>query len=422
MLNIEHIIELQQAKGINAKQLVLKKYSKNNEFKMLLYYALNPTITYNLSEASLAKEDKEVKPDILWFDSFLNCCEYLSRLKAMDDFTCKQVRLFLNTFPSNQKEVLTKLLSKTLRLGVTAKTVNKIIPNLIPEWEVQQAYPIDKYPLNDSTEFWATQKLNGVRATFYKGQLIARSGVAFKGLEHITNEIMFTSNDLVLDGELTIKNKDGLSDNEAFRKTTGILNSDDINKTSICFTVFDAVTIEGFEKGTSNLTYRTRRQIMDSLSNALDNARSVTILPLLYHGNDTSKIDKLLEQMVKEDKEGLIINLDVPYKRTRHSGILKVKRFYTMDLQITGYNEGTGRLGGSLGSLVVLYKGNEVCVGSGFSDEQRKVLWESRESLIGTLCEVKYKEISQDKNTGLSSLQFPVFIRLRYDKLEESYG
>lgn len=70
--------------------------------------------------------------------------------------------------------------------------------------------------------------------------------------------------------------------------------------------------------------------------------------------------------MVREDKEGLMVNFDVPYKRKRHNGILKVKRFYTMDLHILRCEEGSGRLAGTLGAFVLDYKGNEVNVGSGF--------------------------------------------------------
>lgn len=52
----------------------------------------------------------------------------------------------------------------------------------------------------------------------------------------------------------------------------------------------------------------------------------------------------------------------------------------------------------------------------------REKFWQKRDGLTGTLCEVKYKEISQDKGTGLESLQFPVFVGLRTDKTEVSYG
>lgn len=93
-----------------------------------------------------------------------------------------------------------------------------------------------------------------------------------------------------------------------------------------------------------------------------------------------------------------------------------------MDLPIVRCEEGTGRLSGTLGALVLNYKGNEVKVGSGLSDEMREALWNNAENLIGVLCEVKYKEISKDKNTGLESLQFPVFVSLRLDKNEVSYA
>ena len=43
----------------------------------------------------------------------------------------------------------------------------------------------------------------------------------------------------------------------------------------------------------------------------------------------------------------------------------------------------------------------------------RKLFWSKKESIIGRTVEVKYKEITKDKKTGLESLQFPIFIRLR---------
>ena len=101
---------------------------------------------------------------------------------------------------------------------------------------------------------------------------------------------------------------------------------------------------------------------------------------------------------------------------------MKVKRFYTMDLPIVGVEEGTGRLEGTLGALILDYKGNHVRVGSGFTDDQRTAIWRDVDNTVGCLCEVKYKEISKDKNTWLESLQFPVFVRLRKDKTDISFG
>lgn len=414
---------LQQVSGSIKKMQVLREFQDNEDFRRLLFYALNPMLTYKISEQTLRKPVEYNSAITLTMCDIYTICDTLSSRKALDDATVYQVCTFIQCMcDPMESEFYIKLLSKTLRLGVTAKTVNKVIPGLIPEWEVQQAYPIDKYPIKDGEWFALTQKLNGVRATYYKGKLYARSGVPFDGLEHITKEFAWNTGDLlVFDGELTLRDKGSLSDNEAFRVATGIINSDG-DKTGICYTIFDLLPTSEFEKGKSVFTYRKRRLAFDAVKEALSEDSPVLILPVLYSGTDQSKIDELLEQMVREDKEGLMVNLDVPYKCKRHNGILKVKRFYTMDLPIIKCEEGSGRLHGTLGAFVLDYKGNEVRVGSGFTDEQRKDFWLHRDELIGTLCEVKYKEISSDKNTGADSLQFPVFVSLRTDKDDVSYN
>ena len=419
---IEAINVLRHESGALKKQEVLREFKDNEDFRKLLYYALNPMLTYKVSERTLARQMQYDPAITLTLCSIYEICETLSKRKALDDATVYQVIAFLSVCSPVERELYTKLLAKTLRLGVTAKTVNKVIPGLIPEWEIQQAYPIDEYPLKDGVWFTLTQKLNGVRATYYKGKLYARSGVPYDGLDHITNVLNFEDDSYVFDGELTLLDKGELSDNEAFRKATGIINSDTTHKTEICYTIFDVVPTQEFENGESSSSYRERRRVLDLMVDILPVSDHVFVLPVLYSGTDQSKIGELLDRMVEEDKEGLMVNLDVPYKRKRHSGILKVKKFYTMDLPIIECEEGSGRLAGTLGAFVLDYKGNEVRVGSGFTDEQRALYWRRREELAGVLCEVKYKEKSSDKNTCAESLQFPVFLSLRTDKDGVSYG
>lgn len=428
-MGYKDIYKLQSIAGANAKCEFIKAHRDDIYFKRFLYFALNPMLTYNISKKSTDKLMAEENFDgqkLIFFNDIFECCEHLSRLRGMDDATLRQVKMLLNVkYPEmDERELYIQLLSKKVRLGIAAKTINKIIPNLIPEWEVQQAYTVEKYPLKEGTEFWLTQKLNGARATLYEGQLLARSGMPYKGLEHITDALSWLRvAGFVADGELTLKDKGDLSDNEAFRVSTGILNSDNVNKTVICYTIFDMIPVKDFDALKPQVTYRYRRDILNQFAERVaDTDGAVNVLPVLYHGTDQSKIEELLEQMVREDKEGLMINTDVPYRRTRHKGILKVKRFYTMDLPIIRCEEGTGRLSGTLGAFVLKYKENEVKVGSGFTDEQREQFWNNRDDMEGLLCEVKYKEISQDKGTGLESLQFPVFVGIRTDKTEVSYG
>lgn len=431
---INAIYKLKEANGVNAKKSILLANKDNEEFTKFLYYLLNPFYTYKVSGKSLKYGLAIDFPRFhgeTFFDIF-EVCERLNGVKSANNELINSVIHFINSYSDEERELYIGLLSKTLKLGVTNTTVNKVIKNLIPEWEVQQSYPIDKYPVKDGEWFTLTQKLNGVRCTYYKGKLYARSGEEYKGLDHIIGVLDMIceaeEKDLVFDGELTladdIKEKNGYSDNEAFRVSTGIINSDAKTKIQIQYTIFDVIPCEEFESDDDNISrlpYMIRRELLDIISHGL-HSPYVYILPTLYQGKDQTVIPILLDQMVREDKEGLILNLNVPYRRKRHRGILKIKRFYTMDLPIVDIEEGDGRLKDTLGALVVDYKGNKVNVGTGFDDATRNEIWTHRDDYIGKLCEVKYKEISYDKKTGAESLQFPVFVSIRTDKKEISYA
>ena len=53
---------------------------------------------------------------------------------------------------------------------------------------------------------------------------------------------------------------------------------------------------------------------------------------------------------------------------------------------------------------------------------KRTFIWSNKDNIEGAIIEVKYKEITKDKKTGLESLQFPVFVGIRNDKTEPSYN
>lgn len=412
---------VQDARGSKEKMLIIDQNKDDCYFKQLLYYACHPLLSYKVSEATLSHRCVYDPAITLVFTSVFEVCEILSKRKALDDATVYQVMGFLEAQSEEHREFYKKLLSKTLRLGVTAKTINKVIPGLIPEWEVQQAYPVEKYPLKDGAWFAVTEKLNGIRATFYRGELRGRSGNVLSGLDHIVNELDLYS-DLVFDGELIIKDKGDLSDNEAFRLTTGIVNSENDDKTRIWFRVFDLLPVYEFDAGKSSATYRERREQLDRFAKEIEKSNYIKVVPALYYGNDQSMVSSWLDWAVSNDKEGVMLNLDVPYQCKRHNGILKVKRFYTMDLPIVRCEPGTGKYKNTLGAIVVDYQGVDVGVGTGFTDEQRDWFWSHQEEVVGMLAEVKYKEISCDKTTGDCSLQFPVFISIRTDKEDISFG
>lgn len=287
-------------------------------------------------------------------------------------------------------------------------------------FNVQLAHNINDHPITPGEWFTLTQKLNGVRGVFYRGEILGRNGTHYPGLEHIA-KVLAPYSDFVFDGELTLANPGSLTDSEAFRAAAGLVRRKSGDKTNLALTIFDAIPISEFENGKSRTTYRARREELDKLSLRFADMPNIRVLPALYQGCDPSAIAPLLRQMTAEGKEGLIANLDTAYQCRRNAGILKIKQFHTMDLPILRCEPGTGELSGTLGSFIVDFQGNEVGVGVGFTREQRDEFWRLQDTLRGKLVEVKYKEVSSN-NHGGQSLQFPVFLSLRTDKAEVSYG
>jgi DNA ligase-1 len=416
---------LAQTSSTLKKREILVENGDNERFKLYLGYLLNPFLITGISSKKISKEtDKQPTKS---FDSFPELMEYLFSNNTGSDEVIANIRHFLNSQEFGLYGFYSSIITKSAKIGCDTKSVNKAFGSeFIPQWEVQQSYNIEKSPLKENQWFSLTQKLNGVRGTYFEGKIISRQGKEFSGLTHITDDIarLFDSpENWVLDGELIRKNVEHLSDNENFRIGTGLLSADDADKSSIMLVVFDLLPKSEFLNGESVLEYKERLLALTELSERATELglENICVVDVLYTGNDASVIEHFLEIMVSEDKEGLMLNLNSKYYRKRHNGILKVKRFYTVDLRITDVQAGSGRLSGKLGAFIVDYKGNTLNVGSGMSDEQRELFWANRENLIGRVIEVKYKEESNDKKTGLQSLQFPIFVSLREEGKEESY-
>ena len=191
--------------------------------------------------------------------------------------------------------------------------------------------------------------------------------------------------------------------------------SKDGDKSQLKMVIFDTFPLDEFWDGKSKETYKDRRKKLLEIKESIakNKLKNIEVVPMVYDGTDHSQIWKWLDYAEDNDWEGIMINLDTPYECKRTKNLIKVKKFYTYDLKVVDIEEGSGRNKGTLGALVVDFKSNRVNVGSGFTDEERIAFWNSKDSIIGRVIEVKYKEISKDKKTGLESLQFPVYVRLR---------
>lgn len=416
---------LASTSSIKAKKQLLAERRDDGNVKKYLDYLLNPFFVTGISEKKIRKVVSVERP--IQFHSFDELMAYVRKNHTGSDDILASVQAYLDSVNPELRTFYIGIITKTIRVGCDAKTVNDALGyEFIPQWEVQQAYQIGKLKMNENEWFSLSQKLNGVRGTYFEGKLISRQGKEFTGLEHILEDIrqlIPNSDEWVVDGELIRKNVEHISDNENFRLTTGILSQEDGDKRQIQLVIFDILPKAEFLRGESQLRYRDRLEQLKDLEQRIQrrNLSNLRIVDVLYTGNDMSMISKCLDRMVAEGKEGLMLNRNCKYFTRRHNGILKVKRFYTVDLEIVDLEEGTGRLSGTLGAFVVRYKNNYLRVGSGMTDDQRKKFWNDGLNLIGRVIEVKYKDESYDHRTGLRSLQFPTFVQLRELGKQESY-
>lgn len=421
---IEIINKLQNTSSTNSKVQIIKDNSSNELFKKVLEYTYNDNKQYGFSEKKLRElldKGTFIKSE---FKDIFNMLDTLS-INNINDNLRGQVIDFLLNHDEQEKELYIKILTKDLRCNISTKLINKAIPKLILEFNIQQSHPISKYYPKKNEWHVLETKLNGINGSVLNGLMLSRQGKELNNLNHIIEQLNKTSfKGYYFNGELIRKNTDGLSNGENFRETTSIVNSDAIDKTNIDFIVFDLLPIEEFNKGISKLKYKDRlKQLKQLKQEALDlGLNNIDIPTIYYEGEDISNIDYYLDIATKNDEEGLMYIKNNNWKNKRHSGILKVKKFLNADCKIVGYEEGDGKYKGMLGAFIIDYKGNKVNVGSGYTDDERIELWNKRDELIGRVLQVKFKEETKDKKTGLISIQFPIYQCIREIGKEVSYN
>ena len=397
---------LSNTSGTNTKKQLLSNYLKDEDFRMTITFLLNPFITTGIGIKSIKKCAWRVQNTATLKETI----EYISKNNTGSNSSIEVVCGFIDTNPECS-DFLKKLFTKTLKCGVDAKTVNSVESDLIPTFNVQLGMPIEKCKIKPDAELFISQKINGCRCIYHKGTFYTRTGKEYAGLSHIAESLKFLDG-ITLDGELVRKNVDGVSDSENFQIGTGVANSKSSDKTCLKYVVFDCMTDEEFESQRCDTLYKDRKF---NLKKLIKEDENVELVPFFDETTDHSRIKYWLEHAEIHDMEGIILNLNTPYEFKRTKNLIKVKKFFTLDLECIGVEEGVGKNKGTLGAIVCLYKGNEVRVGSGFSDEQRNFYWNNSDKIVNHIVEVKYKEITKNKNGG-ESVQFPIFCGVRFDK------
>lgn len=409
------------------KQDVLTKYKDDEVIKQYLKIAYDPYTVFGISTKKLSKMARPID----WFHAatVFELFDYLTthNTGTLEDIAACQEMLFCAAELDGTLEcLLSDLICKDLSIGCDAKTINSVIPGLIPTFNVMLAEKyFDKPERVEGREFALTTKIDGGRIIALKENgsvsFYTRAGQRYEGLVDLEQEMSTKMPDnLCLDGEITLLADQGIPSKEAYKQAMKITRKDG-EKHGVKMKVFDCMTAEEFRNQYCKYDYVTRRADVELLFSA-KSFDYFELLPVLYKGSDTSMITKFLDEAITNDQEGMMINIcDALYEFKRTTNLLKVKKMQTMDLQIVDFEEGSGKYVNTLGAILVRYKnGNVVKVGSGFTDWLRSEIWNNRSKYLDVICEIQYFEETTNQDGG-ESLRFPIFKDFRYDKVEADF-
>ena len=180
--------ELQESSGKRLQE-ILEENKDNELLKKVLWFVYNPYIVTGLSSKKINKiVNKQIK--YAPAETIEEVFEYLQEHNTGTDMDIAYVSEFIQGKPD--QEMYGQIFTKELKLGITSKTMNKVFPNLIPEFNVMLAEKYwDRMEELEKTnpDIIITQKYDGVRCVAIHDKsgikLFSRQGKPIEGLHDL---------------------------------------------------------------------------------------------------------------------------------------------------------------------------------------------------------------------------------------------
>ena len=398
----------------------------NSEFFHGCRLALDPMITFGLKQ--IPEKTDEDGTGLPWDSFTLALTGFVTR-----NVTGNTARDMIQTMMKSATKAewngwYRRILIKDLRCGVSEKTINKVVEKkyaeyAIPVFGCQLAHDSANHETKVAGKKLIEVKLDGVRViTIVRSDgrvdMFSRNGKELANFPHIAEQISNvvkthgSSNnmDVVLDGEIMSSSFQDLM-KQVHRK-------DNVEAGDAILNLFDVIPLDDFEKGAwdkpqsirSDMVYYWHKTYKDMLPNVAVVGHELVDLDT---EEGQARFKEINARAIEGGYEGIMIkDPEAGYECKRSVAWLKLKPFIEVSLTVVDTEEGTGKNVGKLGALVC--EGDDdgkrinVNVGSGFTDADRDIFWNSRSSVLGHIAEVRADAITQNQD-GTYSLRFPRF-------------
>ena len=411
---------LNSTNSTNDKKVILSIYKDDEFIKNVLYYTYNPFYQYYVTPDNLEKryaDDLGTSKQL-----YTNLFSLLDDLRERNITGHSAIQAVNDFCYANEeyKDLIYKIIGKDLEVRMGDSLINKVIPNLIPSFDVALASDFEDVKVDFTKDNWvASRKLDGVRCIAIadengKVTLWSRQGNQFETLSKVIEEIeKLGLKDKVLDGEICLVDKDG---NEDFQGIMKQIRRKAHTISNPKYLVFDIIDGSAFRSKLGNKEYVSRYTELGAyLYNAKEKGFDYLEMVNQVTVANEEHYTEMLEAANDLGWEGLILRKqNSVYEGKRSKSMLKCKSFYDAEYEVIDLEFGPFRMIENglevtkevLSNVVVEHKGNRVSVGSGFSIEEREHFKHHPESILNKIITVKYFEETKNQ-AGNFSLRFP---------------
>lgn len=397
----------------------------------VLYYANHPFLNFHIRVDDVIiwnpSYNYSEPVETIW-PKFRDALDQMNDGKLSGGAARHRVEELLSPLGDTMRYWFTCILNRDLKMGVASKTITKFFPDLLPDVAPMLAKALDltsEATCSSKVGYHLEPKIDGLRVlAFIRGGVInfvSRTGKEIWNFELISDDLLALGIDnAVFDGEFFAG---------TFAKTISIVHTQSPHSDikMMKYNVFDIIPIQKWiTKKTDKFSVR-RAMLEKVFARAGGDQPQVIMLPSepLKKASKDYIISRMEAFIDAGHEGGMLKDPEAPYAWGRSTNILKAKPVFEGDLEIYGFEAGTGKNVGRLGAILckgtVEFFGKEykidTRVGGGFSDKQRDEFWINQKGMLNTMVQVEFKEVANHhKKQSVYKLREPEFMRPRPDK------